>query len=74
MLPFILRGVSLLGVDSVMAPAGLRAEAWRRLGTDLPASMLDAITSVRGFSELPDLAEQILAGATQGRIVIDCGR
>jgi putative YhdH/YhfP family quinone oxidoreductase len=73
-LPFILRGVSLLGVDSVMAPAGLRAEAWRRLGTDLPAGMLDAITSVRGFSELPDLAEQILAGATQGRIVIDCGR
>jgi putative YhdH/YhfP family quinone oxidoreductase len=73
-LPFILRGVSLLGVDSVLAPAGLRAEAWRRLGTDLPAGMLDAITSVRGFSELPDLAEQILAGATQGRIVIDCGR
>ncbi len=73
-LPFILRGVSLLGVDSVMAPAGLRAEAWRRLGTDLPAGALDAITSIRGFSELPDLAEQILAGATQGRIVIDCRR
>lgn len=73
-LPFILRGVSLLGVDSVMAPPGVRAEAWRRLGTDLPAGKLDAISSTRGFSELPDLAEQILAGATQGRIVIDCRR
>ena len=73
-LPFILRGVSLLGVDSVMAPSGLRAEAWRRLGTDLPAEKLDAISSTRGFSELPDLAEQILAGATRGRVVIDCMR
>jgi acrylyl-CoA reductase (NADPH) len=73
-LPFILRGVSLLGVDSVMAPAEVRAEAWQRLGTGLPAGTLGAISSVRGFSELPDLAEQILAGATQGRIVIDCGR
>jgi acrylyl-CoA reductase (NADPH) len=73
-LPFILRGVSLLGVDSVMAPADLRAQAWRRLGTDLPAGALAAISSTRGFSELPDLAEQILAGETQGRIVIDINR
>jgi acrylyl-CoA reductase (NADPH) len=73
-LPFILRGVSLLGVDSVMAPADIRARAWRRLDTDLPAGALAAISSTRGFSELPDLAEQILAGATQGRIVIDIGR
>jgi len=73
-LPFILRGVSLLGVDSVMAPAGIRAEAWRRLGTDLPKDKLSAISSTRGFSELPGLAEEILAGATQGRIVIDCRR
>jgi acrylyl-CoA reductase (NADPH) len=73
-LPFILRGVSLLGVDSVMAPADVRAQAWRRLGTDLPKDKLAAISSTRGFSELPDLAEQILAGATQGRIVIDCRR
>ncbi len=73
-LPFILRGVSLLGVDSVMAPAAVRAEAWRRLGIDLPAGALDAISSTRGFSELPGLAEQILAGATRGRIIIDMGR
>ncbi len=73
-LPFIVRGVSLLGVDSVMAPAGPRAEAWRRLETDLPAAKLDAISSTRGFSELPDLAGQILAGATRGRIVIDIAR
>ncbi len=66
--------MSLLGVDSMMAPAEVRAEAWQRLGTDLPSDKLGAISSVRGFSELPDLAEQILAGATQGRIVIDCRR
>jgi acrylyl-CoA reductase (NADPH) len=73
-LPFILRGVSLLGVDSVMAPADVRTQAWRRLGTDLPKDKLAAISSTRAFSELPDLAEQILAGETQGRIVIDCRR
>jgi acrylyl-CoA reductase (NADPH) len=73
-LPFILRGVSLLGVDSVMAPSEVRDQAWQRLGTDLPAAKLAAISSIRAFSELPDLAEQILAGATQGRIVIDCRR
>jgi acrylyl-CoA reductase (NADPH) len=66
--------VSLLGVDSVMAPAKSRDQAWQRLGADLPTDKLAEISSVRGFSELPDLAEQILAGATQGRIVIDCGR
>jgi acrylyl-CoA reductase (NADPH) len=73
-LPFILRGVSLLGVDSVMAPADVRAQAWRRLGSDLPVGKLATISSTRGFSELPELAEQILAGATQGRIVIDTAR
>jgi acrylyl-CoA reductase (NADPH) len=73
-LPFILRGVSLLGVDSVMAPADVRTEAWRRLETNLPTSTLAAISSCRGFSELPVLAEQILAGETQGRVVIDCRR
>jgi len=73
-LPFILRGVSLLGIDSVLAPADVRAEAWRRLGTDLPHAKLEAITTTRGFSELPVLAEQILSGAIQGRVVIDCRR
>src|SRR6202035_3966072 len=61
-LPHILRGVSLLGVDSVMAPAPARARAWDRIGADLPPATLAAITSVHGFAELPDLAGQILAG------------
>lgn len=73
-LPFILRGVSLRGVDSVLAPAEARIQAWRRLGTDLPLDKLDAISSTRGFSELPELAEQILAGTVRGRTVIDIGR
>jgi acrylyl-CoA reductase (NADPH) len=73
-LPHILRGVSLLGVDSVMAPALARSQAWHRLGTDLPLPTLDAITSVHGFGELPDLAGQILAGQVRGRVVIEIGR
>ena len=73
-LPHILRGVSLLGVDSVMAPAAARTQAWRRLGADLPLGTLDAITSVHGFGELPDLAGQILAGQVRGRVVIEIGR
>jgi len=72
-LPFILRGVSLLGVDSVMAPTDERVRAWQRLGTDLPTQRLDAISSVRTFAELPQLAEDILAGRTRGRVVIDIG-
>jgi len=73
-LPHILRGVSLLGVDSVLAPAPVRAQAWRRLGADLPLGTLDAITSTHGFGELPDLAGQILAGQVRGRVVIEIGR
>jgi acrylyl-CoA reductase (NADPH) len=73
-LPHILRGVSLLGVDSVMAPAAAREQAWGRLGADLPPGALDAITSAHGFSELPDLAGQILAGQVRGRVVIEIGR
>jgi acrylyl-CoA reductase (NADPH) len=73
-LPHILRGVSLLGVDSVMAPAAARAQAWGRLAADLPLDTLDAITSAHGFSELPDLAGQILAGQVRGRVVIETGR
>jgi acrylyl-CoA reductase (NADPH) len=70
-LPFILRNVSLLGIDSVMCPAPVRAEAWRRLGTDLPTDLLDAMTTVEPMTSLPELAERILAGETRGRVVID---
>ncbi|MEE2034833.1 MDR family oxidoreductase [Rhodococcus chondri] len=70
-LPFILRGVRLIGVDSVMCPTEVRIEAWRRLGSDLPLDVLDTITTVRGFPEIPQLAEDILAGRVRGRVVID---
>ncbi|HEY6532550.1 MAG TPA: MDR family oxidoreductase [Acidimicrobiales bacterium] len=70
-LPFILRNVSLLGVDSVSCPTSVRNEAWARLGTDLPTDLLDSLTSVRPMSDLPELAEDILAGKVRGRVVID---
>jgi putative YhdH/YhfP family quinone oxidoreductase len=70
-LPFILRAVSLLGIDSVMCPRALRDEAWRRLGSDLPLDLLDELTTVEPMSKVPELAEDILAGRTRGRVVID---
>lgn len=70
-LPFILRGVSLLGIDSVMCPSDLRFEAWERLARDLPLEKLDAMTTVAPMSQIHELADQILAGQTQGRVVID---
>jgi acrylyl-CoA reductase (NADPH) len=73
-LPHILRGVSLLGVDSVMAPAAKRERAWARLARDLDPAALAKITSVEPMSRLPDLAEQILAGQVRGRVVIDVTR
>ena len=71
--PFILRGVSLLGIDSVMCPAPLRASAWERLERDLPLQQLDAITSVEPLARVPELAAEILAGRTRGRVVIETG-
>ena len=70
-LPFILRGVSLLGVDSVMCPRELRQEAWSRLERDLPAARLDAITTVGSLESVPELASEILAGRIRGRVVIE---
>src|SRR3954454_11188593 len=63
-LPFILRNVSLLGIDSVMCPTPVRATAGQRLSSDLPLDRLDAMTSVEPMSKVPELAEQILAGQT----------
>src|SRR5205085_10921649 len=73
-LPFILRNVSLLGIDSVMCPADVRARAWERLATDLPGELLDSLTTVEPMTRVPELAEQILAGQTQVRVVIDTSR
>jgi len=70
-MPFILRNVRLLGVDSVSAPSALRAEAWQRLGSELPLHLLEVATTVEPLERVPELAEQILAGSIRGRVVIN---
>jgi acrylyl-CoA reductase (NADPH) len=70
-IPFLLRGVNLLGIDSVMCPRELRLTAWQRLVHDLPLDKLDGMTGTVPLSALPDLAPRILAGMTRGRIVVD---
>lgn len=70
-LPHILRGVALLGVDSVMAPLARREAAWARLARDLDRAKLASMTRVEPMSRLPELAPEILAGRIRGRVVID---
>lgn len=69
--PFILRGVSLLGIDSVMAPLAKRQEAWDRLAVDLDLAKLGAMTSTISLADVPQAAEQIMAGQVRGRIVVE---
>jgi len=68
--PFILRGVCLYGIDSVMCPLPKRNEAWKRLEKDLDRQKLAAMTTEIGLSELPDAAAKILKGQVRGRIVV----
>ena len=68
--PFILRGVTLAGVDSVMAPVPARLEAWARLARDLDPATLEAITETRPLADAPALAEDIVAGRLRGRVVL----
>lgn len=70
-MPFILRGVALLGVDSVMAPLERREEAYRRLAEDLEMSKLDALSSTIKISEVPEKAADILKGKVRGRLIVD---
>jgi acrylyl-CoA reductase (NADPH) len=69
--PFILRGVTLTGVDSVMCPAPRRLEAWRRLASDLDLQRLERMTQVVGLANLSALADDILEGRVRGRVVVD---
>ena len=71
--PFILRGVCLLGIDSVMCPLPKRREAWKRLETDLDRQKLAAMTREIGLSELPQAAADIVAGQIRGRVVVKIG-
>jgi len=73
-LPFLLRGVSLLGIDSAMKPMPERREAWARLTRDLPLDKLDAMTSVIGLGDLVETGGKILSGQIRGRVVVDLAR
>jgi len=68
--PFILRGVALYGIDSVMAPLARRQQAWRRIVEDLDFGKLEALSSEISLEEVPAAAEAILAGAIRGRTVV----
>lgn len=72
--PFILRGVSLLGIDSVMAPRELRQPAWERLARDLDAAALDRVSTVISLPDAIGAAQEIVAGRVRGRLVVDVNR
>ncbi|GGO51626.1 acrylyl-CoA reductase (NADPH) [Roseovarius pacificus] len=69
--PFILRGVNLLGIDSVMQPYDNRLRAWQRLASDLPMDRLEAMVQPATLSDLPGLGRDILKGQIKGRVVVD---
>ena len=71
--PFILRGVALLGVDSVMAPMHLREQAWLRLARDLDPKLLERITTEIGLDQAVEAAHKLMAGQVRGRIVVKTG-
>jgi acrylyl-CoA reductase (NADPH) len=72
--PFILRGVTLVGIDSVMAPKELRLKAWSRLAADLAVETLETMTAEVGLGGVPQVAQDILAGRIRGRVVVDVRR
>jgi acrylyl-CoA reductase (NADPH) len=72
-IPFLLRGVNLLGIDSVMCPYEPRVEAWKRISRDLPLDKLESIIDEVPFSALPGLAKKILSGGVRGRTVVKIG-
>jgi acrylyl-CoA reductase (NADPH) len=69
--PFLLRGVNLLGIDSVMQPQANRISAWQRIARDLPMDKLEEMVSMATLNDLPDLGPAILKGEVKGRVVVD---
>jgi len=72
--PFILRGVRLIGVNSVTTPLPRRQQAWDRLARDLELAKLHALSTTVGLSEVPRVAQDIVAGKVRGRVVVDVDR
>ncbi len=70
-IPFILRGVKLIGIDSVMQPKADRLEAWFRIARDLPMDKLDSMVTMKTLGDLPELGQAILKGQVRGRVVVD---
>lgn len=70
-IPFLLRGVNLLGIDSVMKPFADRQRAWARIATDLPLAKLESMVHMATLADLPLLGASILKGEVQGRVVVD---
>jgi acrylyl-CoA reductase (NADPH) len=70
-IPFLLRGVNLLGIDSVMQPYDNRLRAWKRIAKDLPMDKLEAMIHPATLSDLPALGKDILKGQVKGRVVVD---
>jgi acrylyl-CoA reductase (NADPH) len=69
--PFILRGITLYGIDSVMAPPSLRQQAWQRLAAGLDMAKLDVIAREIGLSEVISVAKDLLQGKVRGRVLVD---
>jgi acrylyl-CoA reductase (NADPH) len=72
-IPFLLRGVNLLGIDSVMRPYDDRVRAWAAIASDLPMDKLEAMVQPATLADLPDLGAAILKGKIKGRVVVDLG-
>jgi acrylyl-CoA reductase (NADPH) len=70
-IPFLLRGVNLLGIDSVMQPYDNRVRAWQRIAQDLPMDKLEAMVTPATLADLPGLGAGILKGQVKGRVVVD---
>jgi acrylyl-CoA reductase (NADPH) len=70
-LPFLLRGVNLLGIDSVMQPYANRVRAWDRIAKDLPMALLEKMITPITLADLPKAGEDILKGQVRGRLVVD---
>lgn len=69
--PFLLRGINLLGIDSVLCPTPRRVQAWQRISRELPLDLLESMVQPAGLADLPALGAAILKGGVQGRVVVD---
>jgi acrylyl-CoA reductase (NADPH) len=70
--PFILRGISLIGIDSVMRPKVDRIQAWQRLGELVEQSYLDKISTEINLEQVINAADELMAGNIRGRVVVNC--